>query len=679
MKKRLSLFVATLATLFVTLTASAQGEWKWAHCWSSTPPPNNYDVNTVKNIDFDDEGNVYVLGTFGGNLTFDGNTFLFLNNPTVYYNSSWSAFIMKYDTMGNMLWHKEVKTSRDSRCIPHWLEVRDNKVYVMGNAGLTDVDAYSDDQAWHYWLDTLITGSQVRPIPRDQRVPPRTVGRWSYLATFDLDGNLLDSHFVQPFGRKIYANNIRAEEYLCNEASLNISPFHVDAQGNTYIFTKLVYDGPSTNPYTLVVDGDTNRKYDIYFPEGSDVPGPYFTNIMMYKFSPDWELLFAKQLIDHSDGIGLSIGDSINPYTPSLSGFSVDEEGNFYLSGHFMIPTEDIYFNIPPQFPVHIYWDSIHYVTIQDYSSDITPFIIKYNADGELLWCNQIYTLGSHDPNLPDHAHSNVSGCYYNNGHVYMIGVGAYGPQGSVYFDDPSHPLSQMVENQLNIGFFVGYDAMTGHYVSHGIVPANNSGTGFRLAALHNRVFAYAIANLINQAFYQWREDGLFIHADTIYSSSSFGYGNTYVNNQGYMAISGECQSSVTFSDNVSVCSSPTVCKSAVIALYHNPEFAQPFVPDDSVGIEDYLDRRERDIYLYPNPTSGPTSVHGYMYGYQSIELYDLQGRKLADLVEAWQPSNASTMQPIPAFDLSPYPAGTYLVKINFERGVSVVRKVVRS
>lgn len=31
-----------------------------------------------------------------------------------------------------------------------------------------------------------------------------------------------------------------------------------------------------------------------------------------------------------------------------------------------------------------------------------------------------------------------------------------------------------------------------------------------------------------------------------------------------------------------------------------------------------------------------------------------------------------------PVFDLSPYPAGTYLVKINFNRGVSVVRKVVK-
>ena len=65
-----------------------------------------------------------------------------------------------------------------------------------------------------------------------------------------------------------------------------------------------------------------------------------------------------------------------------------------------------------------------------------------------------------------------------------------------------------------------------------------------------------------------------------------------------------------------------------------NQSLPQPFVPDDSVGIEDYLGRRESDIYLYPNPTSGEAVVCGYMYGYTGIELYDLQGRKLGDLVE---------------------------------------------
>ena len=54
-------------------------------------------------------------------------------------------------------------------------------------------------------------------------------------------------------------------------------------------------------------------------------------------------------------------------------------------------------------------------------------------------------------------------------------------------------------------------------------------------------------------------------------------------------------------------------------------------------------------------------------------KLLDLQGRKLATLLDSRHGTD------VPEIDLSPYPAGTYLVKINFERGVSVVRKIVRS
>ena len=136
--------------------------------------------------------------------------------------------------------------------------------------------------------------------------------------------------------------------------------------------------------------------------------------------------------------------------------------------------------------------------------------------------------------------------------------------------------------------------------------------------------------------------------------------------------------SPVIFGENIQAdCGVPYLDK-AVFALYHNPEWTTPFVPDDTTNISDYLDKRESDINLYPNPTDGQTFIYGYMYDYKSIELYDLQGRKLADLVEKLTPSEAQTMQPIPAFDLTPYPAGTYLVKINFNRGVSVVRKVVK-
>ena len=161
----------------------------------------------------------------------------------------------------------------------------------------------------------------------------------------------------------------------------------------------------------------------------------------------------------------------------------------------------------------------------------------------------------------------------------------------------------------------------------------------------------------------------MFIGADTV--NGSVMKAGAIVNEQGYLLANFMTTAPVVFGNDVSVnCFSGH--SNAVFALYHNPEFTQPFVPDDSVGISDYLDKRESDIYIYPNPTSGEAVVCGYMYGYTGIELYDLQGRKLADLV----PTPSSSL---PVFDLSPYPAGTYLVKINFERGVSVVRKVIKN
>ena len=169
-----------------------------------------------------------------------------------------------------------------------------------------------------------------------------------------------------------------------------------------------------------------------------------------------------------------------------------------------------------------------------------------------------------------------------------------------------------------------------------------------------------------------WSKDGLFIKADTINSTDAVQITKSYglcINEDGYILASLLSTSPVTFDNNISVnCSIEH--SNAVFALYYDPRFAEPFVPDDTVDIAEYQHNRESDIYLYPNPTNGTTTVCGYMYGYQNIELYDLQGRKLGNLVE-----NGSQ---IPTLDLTPYPAGTYLVKINFARGISVTRKVVK-
>lgn len=113
------------------------------------------------------------------------------------------AILAKFDTLGNMLWYKLVKSSEAWDCFPYWMEVKDGKVYISGDISLDYVDnPLTMNNVWLYYLDTLITGPQVHAIPVEQRRPPYKTGRSTYFATLDLNGNLLENHFVESFQEK---------------------------------------------------------------------------------------------------------------------------------------------------------------------------------------------------------------------------------------------------------------------------------------------------------------------------------------------------------------------------------------------------------------------------------------------------------------------------------------------
>ena len=681
MKNRLSLFVATLATLFVTLSASAQGEWKWANYWSGTDGEINDLYNYITNTAFDEEGNLYVYGAVGGNAHYNGQALDFPGNSDVPYNTYLSSLLAKFDTLGNMLWYKMVSSDR-YESHPMWMEVRGNNIYITGSSGMSWEINY-----WNFFLDTLIRKVDVLNLPVSERKPPYKNSRWTFFARLDLDGHVQERHFVESYSRKI---DLTGRDVLPLTLGRHIlTPMHVDNLGNVYLFSRFEYAGEESDPYTIVIDGDTNRTIDLYLPGGSCNNMPR-NNVMIYKFTPDWELGFAHLMIEETEGISPSwefIYDSVYPHvSPFVNGLSFDEQDNMFVSGYINIPVMNTsaHGGNLHQYPIHIYWDSTHYATIQDMSSaQRLNYLIKYNPQGEVQWCNQIFTRGSSEGS------NRASAVWYRNclhgSYLYLNGEASYYEENGalVYFDNESNFLPHYQQERA-IGFFVKYDRTTGAYVNHGIMHAKgNVWPVSTPACINNRVFAlntsgentdYGITLTCHQLT-TWRDDGLFISADTIQCNNididaSEGL---VANENGYIAASLTALAPVPFGNNVTAdCYSPGL-SSAVIALYHNPEFAQPFVPDDSVGIDEYYQNREREIYLYPNPTDGQTTVCGYMYGYRSIELLDLQGRKLATLLDSPHGTD------VPEIDLSPYPSGTYLVKINFERGVSVVRKIVRS
>ena len=681
MKNQFHLYVATFAILFITLAAPAQGEWKWAHYWTGSGGDLTNIFNNITNTAFDEEGNVYVYGTMGGNARLDGDMLMFSSNSDVITTSEHSILLAKFDTLGTMLWYRVIKCNRDYWSIPKWMTVKNDRIYITGITGM-----WSDYNYWLYYIDTLITKADVLSLPASERKPPYKRSRWTFFSQLDLDGNRIEDHFVEAYTRQYYVsgnNHTRSVRPICSDEHTMLSPMHVDDLGNVYLFVRLDYAGNEEAPYTVVIDGDSSKTYDLYLP-GSSCGSSSLHNVMIYKFTPNWELGFAKLMVQNTEGIAISweyARDSINPqYDIYPEWLSYDQEGNMYVSG-FVKLAMSVYGASLHQYPVHIYFDSLHYASIMDKSGTRRlNFVLKYNSDGDILWCNQIYTKG-HPTNFEQYSHGELYGNCYHNNSMYVIGRGcsALDENVGIFFDSTCTMRLHGPQDidQTNVGFFVRYDATTGNYMNHGVVPViegnSSASPGPVLTVINNRVFALSLYKQFSwdPAIIQWSTDGNFI-SHIPYSTGQSRLGAVNANQNGTLLVDLVAFSPVTFSNNVVAnCDNPGGSH-AVFALCHNPEWATPFVPDDTVAIDEYYQKRENSIYLYPNPTDGVTAVCGYLWDYQNAELFDLRGRKLDEFAAA------RNFESGPVFDLSPYPAGTYIVKINFERGVSVVRKVVR-
>ena len=644
MKKQIPLFFAILATLFTIQTASAQGDW------SGSGGSSNSYYNRIVQTAFDEAGNIYVFGEIGGQPTFNGQTLQFTSHPYAFNIGKRSSMLAKFDSLGNMLWYKMVKSSDQIDCLSHWMEVKDNKVYISGNMSLDYVDySATVNNVWLY------------EIPVEQRRPPYKTGRYTYFATFDLDGNLLDNHFVTTLSRAIHTGGVRGEYGLCNPV-VTLAPFHIDRDDNIYIYTNFQYEGYESDPYTIIVEGDTSKTYDVYLPGNVQSLDGSFFNGMMYKFSPDWELLYAKPMIDHTEGIATSwelLHDSINPHFQFyIHGLSVDENDNMYVSGYMSLDLSAGYGGDLHQYPVLLYWDSTHYFSMLDVTSiDRNGFIVKYDTGGKVQWCNQTFTRGNHF----QAAYAGFTGSFVYDGSVYVNGQGGViheEQNGLVYFDDESHPLERYQQSRSNQTFFVRYDAQTGNYLNQGVAPCINAMCGRFPAVVNNRVFAYANP-LYVQKICQWTNNGEFI--DTIdFNTYEDKYPSVLANDQGRLIFYSSVTGPAVFSNSVSA-NCPGGRSSAVFALYSDQSFAEPYV-----GIPDYEETLS-NVRIWPNPTKNILYVESDNVPIDYITIMDLGGKIIVK-----EKVGGSSV----AVNTARLPAGTYLIETVCRGRVSVEKFV---
>ena len=664
MKKQILFFAVTIATLSSTLTASAQGEWKWAHYWTGSGGDLNNIFNNITNTAFDEEGNVYVYGTMGGNVRLDGEMLMFSDNSDVITTSEHSILLAKFDTLGTMLWYKVIKCQGDYWSIPKWMTVKNDRIYITGITGM-----WSDRNYWLYYIDTLITKADVLSLPPSERKPPYKRSRWTFFSQLDLDGNRIEDHFVETYTREYYEsgnNYVRGVKPLTTDEHTFLSPMHVDDAGNVYLFARFGYAGNEEDPYTVVIDGDSSKTYDLFLP-GSSCGSMSLHNVMIYKFTPNWELDFAKLMVQNTEGIAISWEygrDSINPqYDIYPEWLSCDQDGNMYVSGFVKLGLSVFGAHLH-QYPVRIYFDSLHYATINDQSGTRrVNFIVKYNNIGNILWSNQINTIGTL---------AGTSNCYaewrgncIDNDYLYLLGGGSYasGSGANIFFDNENNFL-QRFSSTGTIVFFVKYDKISGQFVSQGIVPAFEAMASKTPAVISNRVFAtVSFNNSGNVLLTEWRNDGLVIRNDTLNctnSNISYSQGVT-ANNNGYMLSSLISYSPVTFSNNVIANCNNQPNSHAVFALYHNPEFTTPYV-----GISNYGEKLS-DLRIWPNPANNSLNVVSDNNPIDYITIMDLNGK----ILMRKNVGNNNTI-----LNVSHLPAGTYLLETVCKGEVSVKKFV---
>lgn len=661
MKKHFTL-IFTLFLLLLQIPASAQGEWKWANYWTGNDDPmsGNNPFNYIVRTAFDDDGNIYVFGSFGGNASiYDQSQDIYIaSDVTIALANTPGAVLAKYDTMGNLLWKKSIKGSHDNSCLPYDMAIQNDRITIAGEYSW---DYGSNNKLW--FIDTLISQQVALSYPSNEFHPPFTFGHYTYFVSFDLNGNMLESHFIKTLTRELYDG--QHFEYPLGQRLVGAYPVCMDGQNNTYIAISTQYGGVDSLPFTIIIDEDSLKTYQIFLPGNCVDPSYVVNNILIYKFTPTWELDWAKVVINNTDGLASLIpNDTINPpyFFPYIGGLNIDENDNLYLSGTIEGMDMADAFN---QYPMSIFWDDSHFATVNDHGLAMSlPFVIKYNSSGNVQWANQAFVRNPANTALNLRI-SWTDNCVTDDA-VYLVGNADLleGLSAQYFFDNENNtmPITQ------SSAYFVRFNKINGEYESSGIVPGEKSafriGKTARPAVINNHLLMMPAnyTNTLWQLCY-FNTNGIFEKADTIsHSHNKFSSRHDVkIDEQGHILCGMTTSEDLTFGNDLTLNFDDHQHSHAVIAYRYDPSILEPY-PEDSTGIAEYNDLGN-PVHLYPNPTASTLHVENEDSFIEHIVILDMSGKELLR-------QNVLTHRY--EINVSSLPNGMYIVKITTQEGTHI-------
>ena len=342
---------------------------------------------SASDIVIDNNGNIYLAGSFTGTVDFDPG-------PNVYNVTScnYDSFISKLDASGDFLWAKQFCATSEVVATSLTVDVNGyvyttgyfwdtvdfnpgNEIFNLTAAGNNDVFIAKLDDLGNFLWAKQFGGTGLdwaSSIAVDANGDVYTTGNFSDTVDFDPGPgtNYLTSFSSHDFfiSRLSNTGNYQWVKQLTGSYSgPSSSSFRIDPTGNIYLtgnFYETVDFDPGPDTYNLT--------------SGSS----FYSNAFISKFDASFNFLWTKQLS--------------SPENVAPSSMSIDANGNVYTAGLFMGTTD---FN--PGTGIYNLTSST--------SSNYDSYLSKLDASGNFMWAKQ----------LSSEVHSIILD---NSGNVYTTG-----------------------------------------------------------------------------------------------------------------------------------------------------------------------------------------------------------------------------------------------------------------
>jgi hypothetical protein len=385
----------------------------------------------------------------------------------------------------------------------------------------------------------------------------------------------------------------------------------------------------------------------------------FLHDYMLFKFSPEWDLLWHKQLVSHVTGV--HIPNHFNPYICNVQGMSADEDDNLYVCGDLNLAAMHNTYS----FPVRVYWDSVHHTVIPGrYATNQQSFLCKYDASGNVAWTKQLYPFNTGSVN-----YSGFNDIIVDENIVYV-----FGRVSVTYKDDPAIDIFIDEEMTVPVGrhnrqqarsFFIKYDQQTGSYIGHGFVPDENRSDMDGNASIINNHVVFSNrkgAGYDTCSIAYFRDDGVLMGEEIIPERSrpsKRNSGSVHVHESGKLFFHALTNSGMTIGGFTLPHSGGN--SMAAFALMDDPSLSIPYDYNDTVPGHAAAFERERRLLFYPNPARSELNIRleGGSGGFRKAELFSLDGRKLRE-------------HDSPTVPVGSLPQGIYLLKIYINDEVRV-------